>query len=49
MNEDSDETMNENKEGSRSTIRFLESESVEKTCNASNMSKIKNVKLMNVL
>jgi len=49
MNKDSDETMNENKEGSRSTVRFLESKSVEKICNASDMLKIKNVKLMNVL
>jgi len=49
MNEDSDETMNEDKEGSRSTVRFFESESVKKACNASGMSKIKNVKLVNVL
>ena len=49
MNEDSDETMNEDKEGSRSTIRFFESKSVEKACNASGMPKIKNVKLVNVL
>jgi len=49
MNEDSNETMNENKEGSRSTIRFLESESVEKSCNASGVPKIKNVKLADVL
>ena len=34
MNEDSDETMNEDKEGSRSTVRFLESESVKKSRNA---------------
>ena len=49
MNEDSNETMNEDKEDSRSTIRFLESESVEKVCNASSVFKIKNVKLVNVL
>jgi hypothetical protein len=30
MNEDSDETMNEDKKDSRSTVRFLDSESVEK-------------------
>ena len=41
--------MNENKEGSRSTVRFLESESVEKACNALSVFKIKNVKLVNVL
>jgi len=49
MNEDSNKTMNEDKEGSRPTVRFLESESVEKACNASGVSKIKNVKLVNVL
>ncbi len=49
MNEDSNETMNENKEGSRPTVRFFESESVEKSCDASGVSKIKNVKLVNVL
>jgi len=49
MNEDSNETMNEDKEGSRSTVRFFESKSVEKACNASSVFKIKNVKLMNVL
>ena len=49
MNEDSNETMNENKEDSRSMMRFLESESVEKTHNASGVSKIKNVKLADVL
>ena len=49
MNEDSNETMNENKEDSRSMMRFLESESVEKACDASSMFKIKNVKLVNVL
>jgi len=49
MNEDSNETMNEDKEGSRSTVRFLESESVEKACNALSVFKIKNVKLVNVL
>ena len=49
MNKDSDESMNENTEDSRSKVRFLDSESVEKTCNASDVSKIKNVKLVNVL
>jgi len=49
MNEDSNETMNEDKEDSRLTVRFLESESVEKSHDASGMSKIKNVKLVNVL
>jgi len=49
MNEDSNETMNKDKEGSRSTVRFLESESVEKACNALSVSKIKNVKLADVL
>ena len=49
MNEDSNETINEGKEGSRSMIRFLESESVKKVCNASGVSKIKNVNLVNVL
>jgi len=49
MNKDSNETMNEDKEGSRSTVRFLESESVRKACNASGVFKIKNVKLVNVL
>jgi len=49
MNKDSDKTMNENKKDSRSTVRFLESESVEKACDASSMFKIKNVKLVNVL
>jgi len=49
MNEDSNETMNEDKEGSRSTVRFFESESVEKAHNALSVLKIKNVKLVNVL
>ena len=49
MNEDSNETMNEDKEGSRSTVRFLESESVKKAHNALSVFKIKNVKLVNVL
>jgi len=49
MNEDSNETMNEDKEGSRSTIRFFESESIKKACNALGVSKIKNVKLADVL
>ncbi len=49
IDEDSNETMNEDKEDSRSTVRFLESKSVEKACNASGVSKIKNVKLVNVL
>jgi len=49
MNEDSNETMNEDKEDSRSTVRFFESESVEKACDALSMFKIKNVKLVNVL
>jgi len=49
MNEDNNKTMNEDKEGSRSTIRFFESESVEKSCDALSVSKIKNVKLADVL
>jgi len=49
MNKDSDESMNENTEDSRPKVRFLDSESVEKTCNASDVFKIKNVKLVNVL
>jgi len=49
MNEDSNETMNENKKGSRSTVRFFELESVEKVCDALSVFKIKNVKLVNVL
>jgi len=49
MNENSDESMNENKKDSRSTVRFLDSESVEKTHNASGVFKIKNMKLVNVL
>jgi len=49
MNKDSDESMNKDKKGSRSKVRFLDSESVKKTCNALSMFKIKNVKLVNVL
>jgi len=49
MNEDSNETMNEDKEGSRSTVRFFELKSAEKACNALSVFKIKNVKLVNVL
>ncbi len=49
MDEDSNETMNEDKGGSRPTVRFLESESVEKARNASGVPKIKNVKLADVL
>jgi hypothetical protein len=49
MNENSDESMNEDKKDSRSKVRFLDSESVEKNCNASSVFKIKNVKLVNVL
>jgi len=49
MNKDSDEIINEDKEDSRSTVKFLDSEHVEKTCNASNVFKIKNVKLADVL
>jgi len=49
MNKDSNETMNEDKEGSRPTVRFFESESVEKACDALSVFKIKNVKLVNVL
>ena len=49
MNEDSDESMNENKKDSRPKVKFLDSESVEKTHNASGMFKIKNVKLTDVL
>jgi len=49
MNENSDESINEDTEDSRLKVRFLDSESVEKTCNASDVFKIKNVKLVNVL
>ncbi len=49
MNENNDETMNENKKDSRWTVKFLNSESVEKICEALNVFKIKNVKLVNVL
>jgi len=49
MNKDSNEIINEDKKGSRSTVRFLELKSVEKTCDALSVSKIKNVKLANVL
>ena len=49
MNKNSDESMNKNKKGSRSKVKFLDSESVEKTCNALSVFKIKNVKLVNVL
>jgi len=49
MNENSDESMNENKKDSRSKVKFLDSESVEKTHDALSMLKIKNVKLVNVL
>ncbi len=49
MNKDSDESMNENTEDSRPKVRFSDSESVEKTCNASDVFKIKNVKIVNVL
>jgi len=49
INEDSNETMNEDKKGSRLKVKFLDSESVKKTCNALSVSKIKNVKLVNVL
>jgi len=49
MNENSDKTISKNKKESRSTVRFLDSEHVEKICNASDMLKIKNVKLVNVL
>ena len=49
MNKNSDESMNEDKKDSRSKVKFLDSESVEKICNASGMLKIKNVKLVNVL
>jgi hypothetical protein len=48
MNENSDESMNEDKKDSRSKVRFLDSESVEKP-NALSVFKIKNVKLVNVL
>jgi len=34
MNENSDESMNEDKKDSRSKVKFLNSESVEKTCDA---------------
>jgi len=49
MNKNSDKTMSKNKKDSRLTVRFLDSEHVEKTHNALNMFKIKNVKLVNVL
>jgi len=49
MNKDSDKTMSKDKKGSRSTVRFLDSEHIEKTCNALSVFKIKNVKLVNVL
>ncbi len=49
MNENSDESMNENKKDSRPKVKFLDSESVEKTRNASGVFKIKNVKLTDVL
>jgi len=49
MNENSDESMNEDKKNSRLTVRFLDSESLEKTCDALSVFKIKNVKLVNVL
>jgi len=49
MNKNSDESMNEDKKDSRSKVKFLDSESVEKTCNALSVFKIKNVKLVNVL
>jgi len=49
MNKNNDESMNEDKKDSRSKVKFLDSESVEKICNASGMLKIKNVKLVNVL
>jgi len=49
MNKNSNESMNEDMKGSRPKVRFLDSESVEKTCNASGVPKIKNVKLANVL
>jgi len=49
MNENSDESMNEDKKDSRSKVRFLDSKSVKKTCNALSVPKIKNVKLANVL
>jgi len=49
MNENSDESMNEDKKDSRPKVRFLDSESVKKICNALSVLKIKNVKLANVL
>jgi len=49
MNENSDESMNENKKDSRSKVRFLDSESIEKTHDTLSVFKIKNVKLVNVL
>jgi len=49
MNKNSDESMNEDKKDSRPKVRFLDSESVEKTCDALSVFKIKNVKLANVL
>jgi len=41
--------MNENEKDSRSTVRFLNLKSVKKICKTSDVSKIKNVKLVNVL
>ncbi len=41
--------MNENKKDSRPKVKFLDSESVEKTHDALSVLKIKNVKLVNVL
>jgi len=49
MNKDSDKTMNKDKKDSRSTVRFLDSEHVEKICDALSVFKIKNVKLTDVI
>ncbi len=49
MNKNSDESMNEDMKDSRSKVRFLDSESVEKTHDALSVFKIKSVKLVNVL
>jgi len=49
INKNNDETMSKDKKDSRSTVRFLDSEHIEKTHNALSVFKIKNVKLVNVL
>jgi hypothetical protein len=49
MNEDSNETMNEDKEAAGQQLGFLSQRVLKKVCNASGVFKIKNVKLVNVL